>query len=141
MRTLANALGPLCLVAALAGTGPAGACGVCIDDKVAAVYDHEQVTRALNKGRVVVVCELSGAQEAGQLAQQAGRAAQGLSGVEAGSVRASRELPVLSFVLDPAAQAPETAVDGLRQRLLRQGITPSLLKVLRAQPAPERSGT
>ncbi|KIF81450.1 hypothetical protein [Noviherbaspirillum autotrophicum] len=138
MRTLAKAL---CLVAALAGAGPAGACGVCIDDKVAAVYDHEQVTRALNKGRVVVVCELTGAQEGGQLARQAGRTAQQLRGVEPGSVRAAPELPVLSFVLDPGAQSPETAVDGLRQRLRQQGITPTLLKVLRAQPAQERNGT
>lgn len=114
--------------------GAALACGVCIDDKVAAVYDHAQVQRALGKGKVVVVCELTGAQDAGTLTRQAGRAAQGLPGVEPGSVRASHELPVLSFVLDPAAQTPAAAVAGLRQRLQPSGVTPTLLKVLETQP-------
>lgn len=120
----------LAAVSAIASSA-ALACGVCIDDKVAAVYDHAQVQQAFAKGRVVVFCELAGAHDPGTLSHRAGQAAQRLSGVERGSVRASNELPVVSFVLDPGAASPGASVGELRKRLQHQGITPTLLKVLR----------
>lgn len=88
-----------------------------------------------------VVCELFSAHEGGKLARQDGCAAQKLRGVERDSVCATPELPVLSFELDPGLQSPQTAVGGLRLQLQRQGITPTLLKVLRAQPVQKRNGT
>lgn len=122
------------LLAALFATAPRQgiACGVCIDDKVAAVYDHAIVQRALTTGRVVVFCEVAGPRQPDVLAPQLRRAARGLPGVDPASVRASEELPVLSFALDPAARTPAAAVDELRARLEASGVAPTLLKVMAA---------
>lgn len=122
----------LMFAAALAAAPVALACGVCIDDKVASVYDHAQVQHAFAKGQAVVFCELAGPREAAALTRQAASAAHGLRGVAPDSVRTSRDLPVLSFALDPAVQAPGAAVAELRQRLQREHVTPSLLKVMQA---------
>lgn len=121
------------LAAALSATPRLGiACGVCIDDKVAAVYDHAVVQQAMATGRVVVFCEVAGPSQPQALAPQARRAAQALRGVDRASVRSSDELPVLSFALDPARQSPAAALAGLRQRLAADGISITLLRVLEA---------
>lgn len=117
-----------CTVAAPAALG----CGVCLDDKVAAAYDHAVVQRALARGQVVVFCELKGLRDAGTLAQAAKQAARGLRGVDPASVRASRELAVVSFAVDPAVQTPAAAVAALQQKIKATGATPTLLKVLQA---------
>lgn len=124
------------MLAAVLAAAPqfAAACGVCIDDKVAAVYDHAIVQQAMEKGRVVVFCEIAGPQQARAIAPQARRAAQDLQGVDRASVRTSDELPVLSFVLDPARQSPSAALAKLQQRLAADGIRPTLLRVMEAEP-------
>ena len=116
-------------------SGAALACGVCVDDKVAAVYDHDVMQQAAKSGSVVVFCELSGPFEAHVLAPRAKRAAQALPGVDSASVRTSNELPAISFVVDPARQKPEAAVNALRQRMASEGIVPKLLKVIPESPA------
>jgi hypothetical protein len=117
-----------CVLAA--AFGAAFACGVCIDDKVAAAYDHDVVQRAVQAGRLVVFCELSGPFEARSLAPHAKKAAATLPGVDPSSIRTSNDLPVISFTIDPARQTPDTAVAALRSRLTGERIVPTLLKAL-----------
>jgi nucleotide-binding universal stress UspA family protein len=127
-------IGAAALTASMVCLAPAAlACGVCVDDKVAAAYDHALVQRAFAQGRVVVFCELAGPRDAQALTREAQRSARRLRGVDPASVHASPDLPVVSFALDPGKQSAEAAVDALRQKLQAAGVSTTLLKVLQAQ--------
>ena len=54
------------LTALLAVVGAAEACGVCVEDKMAAVYDHTVVTRALNQKHYVAFFHVDGNLVAGE---------------------------------------------------------------------------
>jgi hypothetical protein len=87
------------------------ACGVCVEDKVAATYDYAVVQRALAHGQVVVYCEMSG----GRIAEARWRAAAArVGGVDVASVRVSAEPAALSFALDPAQRSPAAAAAALQ---------------------------
>ena len=74
---------------ALAATPLAAmACGVCLEDKVAATYDHALVQRAIEKHRVVVFAEPRNPIDAARLKAVAAAAARA-PGVEAATVRTS----------------------------------------------------
>lgn len=119
------------IAAALAlSSSVALACGVCIDDKVAAAYDHDTVQRAVHAGKQVVYVELSGPLEVHALAPRARRAMQALPAIDQSTVRTSDDIPVISFAVDPARQSPDAAVAALRQRLEADRIVPTLLKIL-----------
>ena len=107
----------------LAGAG-ALACGVCVEDKVAATYDYHSVQDALARGRVVVYCEVGGLRDV----QRARQAAARVRGVEARSVRVSAEPAAVSFVLDPKQQSAQAAVLAL-QAALPPGAKLAIVKV------------
>jgi hypothetical protein len=108
----------------------ARACGACVEDKVAAAYDHAVVSSALARRRVVVFAGLEGPREGAVLAAAARRAAGRVDGIERASVRGAAEPAVVSFVLDPAVRAPESALRAIQQRA-SPGLRVSLLRVLR----------
>lgn len=82
------------------------ACGVCVEDKMAATYDFTVVQKAAARRHIVVFCDVRG-----RLSQEALRsAAQKVPGVQSETVRTSAEPLALSFVIDPARQTPEAAV-------------------------------
>ena len=85
----------------LAAAPAALACGVCIEDKVAAVYDYDVVSRALGQGHHVAFFAMEGPNAAGPEARRmleslAGSAA----GVDRGSSRVSLETRSLSVAYD-----------------------------------------
>jgi hypothetical protein len=106
------------------------ACGVCLEDKVAAAYDHAIVASALKRERVVVFAELSGSMTPESLAKAARRAVGTVPGVEAGTVRAATAPAALSFVVDPRVVAPEAAL-ARAQVAAGPAVRMGLLKVLR----------
>ena len=65
------------------------ACGVCIDDKVAATYDHAVVVAAAKKKEVVVFTAIEGRGDAAKLVGVAVQAARRAPGVESGTVRSA----------------------------------------------------
>ncbi len=87
------------------------ACGVCVEDKVAATYDHAVVQRAASNGDVVVFCELVGPIDRARLTA----AARGTPGVRRASVRVSTQPAALSFVVEPKLRSPQTAVDAIQR--------------------------
>ncbi|WP_157359996.1 hypothetical protein [Caldimonas brevitalea] len=87
-------------------TTPAFGCGVCVEDKMAATYDHDVVQRAAAQKRLVVFCNVKGVVKPEQMLQ----AAKSIPGVDADTVRASAQPMALSFALDPGVQTPERAV-------------------------------
>lgn len=84
------------LLAILLGWGTAQACGYCVEDKIAAVYDHAVVSRAVAARHEVVFLHVEGTATRRALEQAANAA-----GADRGSVRVSADLLTVSFAFDP----------------------------------------
>jgi len=120
--------------AALLAMAPAAwACGVCIEDKVAATYDHEVVVRAAASGKVMVFCEVAGPLDAGRLRS----AARKVPGVDPASLRTSAQPAAVSFALD-ARQSPQAAVSAM-QRGISPDMHVAIVKVIAPTGAPANS--
>lgn len=113
----------------LAIAAPAAlACGVCVEDKVAATYDHAVLQRAGAQGQAVVFCEFSGAADAKRIRA----AARQVPGLDVVSLRLSAQPAAVSFAIDPARQSPRAAAAAL-QRGLPAGTHVTILRVVTAQ--------
>jgi hypothetical protein len=99
------------------------ACGVCAEDKMAATYDHAVVQQAAAQKRVVVYCDVQGSVPPEKLRQ----AASAVAGVDAGTIRISKEPAALSFALDPKVQSAPDAVAQIK-RALEPNVNIALLK-------------
>jgi hypothetical protein len=118
---------------------PSQACGVCVEDKVAATYDHAVVTTAGAQRHLVVFCEINGVVDMKALTRKIAPAAARVRGIDRGTVRTSASPPAVSFALDPAVQAPESAVAELQRRLRTQGATLGVLRVVGADAMAVRN--
>jgi hypothetical protein len=111
----------------------AGACGVCIEDKIAATYDHALIDRAIASHSQVVFVAIEGPMSPEKVVAQITTAAPKVRGVQRGSLRTSTAPPAFSFVLD-GGQDPRAAVSTFRKgvsgqetqlvaiRLVRDGV-------------------
>jgi hypothetical protein len=115
------------------------ACGVCIDDKVAATYDHAVVTRAVARHQLMVFGEIAGAVDMKVATSRIARAAPEVPGIDRRSVRTSLAPAAFSFALDPAARAPDAAVAELQKRLHVPGATLVVLRVMSGDAKPSRN--
>jgi hypothetical protein len=106
------------------------ACGACVEDTVAATYDHAVVERAATQGKVLVYALIDGAGDAKALANKAGDAARRVAGVDRTSVRVSAAPLALSFAIDPKAQTVDGAIASMQQRGHDQGIKLSVVRVV-----------
>ena len=104
-------------------------CGVCIEDKVAATYDHAVVLHAAASGDVMVFCEVVGPLDAARLKA----AVRGVRGVKRRSVRVSAQPAALSFAFHPKLQSPQDAVDAM-QRTLAPGTQLTIVRLVTAKP-------
>jgi len=116
-------------VAALPSTH-AMACGVCIEDKVAATYDHGVVTRARARHHVVVYAALDGPVDARHASKAAAAAAARARGVDAATVRTAESPAAISFELDPKAQAPEPVLQAVERSAGVPGLRVTLLRIV-----------
>lgn len=91
----------------------ASACGYCVEDKVAAVYDHAVVTKALAAGHHVAFLHVDGAPGRRALEQALARSA----AIERGSARISGDLLTVSFAYDPRRVALGAIHSSLEKRL------------------------
>lgn len=127
-----TALGRLGATSALALASLAQACGVCVEDKVAATYDHAVVQKAAATAQVVVVfCEVAGPFDAARLKA----AARQVKGLDAASLRSSKAPSALSFALDTARRSPQDAVAAL-QRAAPPGTQLHIVRLLAASASP-----
>ena len=117
--------GPLAALAAALGALVSQACGACVEDNVAATYDHQTVTRAKTAGNVMVFCQVSGPFDERQLRHSAQR----VQGIRPQSLRTSAQPPALSFAVDPARQSPQAAVDAI-QRALPAGMHLTVVRLI-----------
>jgi hypothetical protein len=118
------------LAAALLAPAAALACGACIEDKVAATYDHAVIVKAHARGATVLFIEPHAATDAAHVASAVGAAARRARGVDPASVRTSIEPLALSFALDARTDATHALRDIERGARLG-GLTLSVIKVER----------
>ena len=107
----------------------AWSCGVCDEDKVAATYDHAIVSRAAAARHTVLFVAIDGHVEPKAFAQRIANLTPRVRGVLRGTVRTAQAPVAFSFVLDPAVQAPTSAVDELR-RVVGDGPVLRIVKTL-----------
>jgi len=77
-------------------TANAVACGYCVEDKIAATYDHAVVMTALAQGHHIAYFHVEGAVARGKLQQAAYSA-----GADHGSVRVAPDALTLAAAYDP----------------------------------------
>jgi hypothetical protein len=109
----------------------AHACGVCVDDKVAAAYDHAVIEQARARGHVMVFAEVRGRGTAAQFVGAARKAAARVWGIAPRSVRVAEAPAALSFALDDGAVSPGEALAAVEKGAHASGVSLTLLKVMR----------
>jgi hypothetical protein len=121
----------LLAAALLALPAAAPACGVCIEDKVAAVFDYAVVSRALEAGHHVAFFAVDGLQAPGPDARrQLETLAASAAGVERGSPRVSLEMKSLSVAYDPRRTPLPRLMQSLDKRLAARRLSLAPLRVI-----------
>jgi hypothetical protein len=93
----------LLAAAALALSSAAAACGYCVEDKIASVYDHALISGAVGRGHPVAFFHLDGPLGKDEATRRMlVQNAEATAGVDKGSVRLSLETLTISFAYDPA---------------------------------------
>jgi reverse gyrase len=117
-------------VATMTAPTAAHACGACVEDKVAATYDHVVIHAAIAKHRQVVFVAVDGDVDGKKIGAQIAAAAPKVRGVVVGTLRTSVAPPAFSFALD-AAQTPETAVAAFRKAIADSGVRLTMVRIMR----------
>lgn len=127
------------LILALHGA-PALACGHCVEDKIAAVYDHSIITQALAHKRQVVFFAIEGSLPVNDATKKTIEAAvTPIEGIEKNSVKVSVELAALSFVFDPKRKSFSAIQKSLDKNMAEKKLTVLLMKVM-DQPEKIKTG-
>lgn len=123
------------LAALLLAAQGAMACGYCVEDKVAMVYDHSVIVRALNKRHEVVFLAVEGPLAASPgLQGELERAIESTPGVDRRSARVSLAGASLSFAYDPARAPLGSILRSLDKNLGVKGIRTTLLRIMSEKP-------
>jgi hypothetical protein len=104
------------------------ACGYCVEDKIAAAYDHGVVVRAVDARHKVVFLSVEGA-PAGSQGRALVRVVETTAGVDAGTVRVSLEGGAVSFAYDPS-RSLGPIINSIEKKFAAKGAGVSLLRVV-----------
>lgn len=124
--------------AILLASGAAQACGVCVEDKMAAVYDHAVVTRALAQKHQVAFFHVDGKLVPGDVRGLEALAA-AVSGADKGSARVSVESASLAVAFDPQRASVMQLQQALERKLAPKKLSLMLLQVM-DRPADLKKG-
>lgn len=128
MRPLAMLLA-VCLGLA---SSAARACGHCVEDKIAAVYDHALISRMLTRKQHVAFFAIDGhVAERSDQRLKIERTVAATRGVDAGSVRVSLEAAALSVSFDPARVSLPQLQRDLQRGLALKGLSLQTLRVMK----------
>ena len=112
------------LAVALLVSTEALACGVCVEDKIAAVYDHAAVHQALAAKRTVVFFHIDGKLVVNERTKRSiSDIARATPGVDAASVRVSCELASMALAFDGRRTNLVKVQESLEKRLSAQGLS------------------
>ena len=104
--------------------GEAFACGVCVEDKIAAVYDHAAVQQAIAAKHTMVFFHIDGKLVVNERSKRAiSEIARATPGVDAASVRVSCELASMALAFDGRRTNLVTLQESLEKRLAAQGLS------------------
>jgi hypothetical protein len=117
------------LLAAIAlASGPAVGCGYCVEDKIAAVYDHGLIAQTLARGHdVAFIAYEPRAPIGGQGSDAIRLALERIGGIDRGSVRAASESFSLAF--DPRRLPAGKLLRALDRELGPVGVRITLLRI------------
>jgi hypothetical protein len=123
---------PILIATAIAVCAANGswACGACVEDRIAATYDHAVVLAAIAKRQQVVFVAVDGPTNAEKIAARTLAATFKVRGVKTSSLRTSIAPQAFSFALD-AAQDPEAAVAGFRKAIGDSSARLTLVRIVR----------
>ena len=120
----------LALVLLTAGQA-AVACGYCVEDKIAATYDHAVVTRALGLSHHIAFFHIDGPLAPGNGTRRTlEAAAESTAGVDKGSVRVSVESLTISLAFDPQRTSLAKVHGALERKLAAKKLTLMPLRVI-----------
>ena len=129
--SLAVAAYLLAALAFLFAARDAFACGYCVEDKVAAVYDHGIVVRALERKHQVAFLALEGTiAPGGDPRRSIESAIDAIKGVDGGTARVSLEGASLSFAYDPRKPGLGPIMSAVGRKLAGKGLSFSILRVV-----------
>jgi len=148
LRCFRNRAAPVVAIGAFAGIVAlafsdmnALACGFCIEDKIAAVYDHAVVSTALTHKHQVAFFALAGEVATGTNSRREIEAVGNATpGVDKGSVRVSLEAATLSLAYDPVRTSFASLEDALSRKLAARRISVAILRIM-DRPAELKSVT
>jgi hypothetical protein len=110
--------------ALLTASSAALACGHCVEDKIAGVYDHAAVTKAIGEKHTVVFFAIDGTLKPGQpMRMKIEKIAASVPGVDKGSVRVSMELASLALAFDPRRASLVQVQKALERTLAELGLS------------------
>lgn len=100
------------------------ACGHCIEDKIAAVYDYSVVSKAVSEKHAVLFFGVDGPIVVNAANKQMLLAAiSNMRGVDPNSARLSLETGSLSFAYDPKVASYAILLDGLEKKFKTKDLT------------------
>jgi hypothetical protein len=108
----------------------AGACGYCMEDRIAAVYDHAVVIQALDRGHHVAFFAIAGTLAPGDGTRRAiETAVESVNGVDNGSAKVSVESASLAVAFNPQRTTLTAVRTAINQKLAARHLS---LQPLRA---------
>jgi len=123
----------LLLAAVFAVIPAAFACGYCVEDKIASVYDHAAVAKALGEKHHTVYFHVDGPLGKDERTKKAIEAAAASSaGVDRASVHVNVETLTLALAFDPKRVRLVSLQSELEKKLARQKLTLMPLRTIEA---------
>ena len=112
---------PILLAGLFAASSAAHPCGYCVEDKIAAVYDHGAVMQAIGRRQTTVFFFIDGPIRESRSRLHA--LAESTPGVQHGSVRVSVEAASLALAIDPRRANLATVQNRLEKKLRPLGLS------------------
>ena len=111
------------------------ACGHCIEDKVAAVYDHAIVAKAVHEKHVVAFFGIEGPLVVNSASKQdIQKMLSSINGVDPNTSRISLETGSISFAYNPTLISYPALLDSLDRKLKAKKLSVFPLEVLSQMP-------
>jgi hypothetical protein len=115
------------------------ACGYCVEDRVAAVYDHAVIVSALERRHQVAFLAIEGPVGSADTERRALESSlRQVPGIDAGSLRVSLSGAALSFAYDPKRMGLGPILARVERKLAPKGLGVAILRVVdeEARPLP-----
>jgi len=104
------------------------ACGACVEDAIAATYDHATIRAAIAKRQQVVFVSIEGGDPA-RVVRVLRVAARKVRGVQAGTLRTAVSPPAFSFAL-AAGEPVDTAVSAFGKLIADQQVRLTVIRIV-----------